>query len=110
MLTLFTEISELRRLLASFSDPKETGGKLAIIDVASGKLQHLTTPYSSHGGISVKVALGYGRSNMLKRLSLGQAASCNSLPCLEPDTPMRLACRKSPALACSVCGAEVPSI
>ena len=45
----------LSRLLASYSDPKEAGGRLAIIDVASGKLQHLQTPYSSHGGMSVQV-------------------------------------------------------
>ena len=47
----------LSRLLASYSDPKEAGGKLAIIDVASGELQHLQTPYSSHGGMSVQVWL-----------------------------------------------------
>ena len=41
------------RLLASYSDPEEAGGKLAIIDVASGKLTPVKTPYSLHGGISV---------------------------------------------------------
>ena len=43
----------LRRLLVSYSDPEEAGGKLAILEVASGKLQPVQTPYSMHGGISV---------------------------------------------------------
>ena len=42
----------VRRLLCLYSDPKEAGMKLSVLD-KSGQLTPLNTPYSSFGSISV---------------------------------------------------------
>jgi len=41
------------RLLTTYSDPKEAGMRLAVLDAASGALTDLQTPYSAFGALSV---------------------------------------------------------
>lgn len=40
------------RLLVTYSDPKEAGMRLAVLDPASGSLSGLATPYSAFGPLS----------------------------------------------------------
>jgi hypothetical protein len=48
-----------RRLLCLYSDPKEAGSKLAVLDSA-GKLTQLDTPYSSFGTLTAGCAANSG--------------------------------------------------
>lgn len=41
------------RLLVTYSDPKEAGMRLAVLDPADGKLANLDTPYTAFGALSV---------------------------------------------------------
>lgn len=41
------------RLLVTYSDPKEAGMRLAVLDPADGRLADLDTPYTAFGALSV---------------------------------------------------------